>query len=88
MQIRKIIGISLEINELKAFLGILGLPQQDMYWEHPPDVGLPLVYNAMPRNTFKEIKKYLHLNKNAKTDTNDKMYKLRPYLDTLSKFFL
>ena len=87
-------SFTLDINELKIFLEILlfsgyhKLPQQNMYWEHTPDAGIPLVYDAMTRQKFKPIKQYLHLNDNAMIDKNDKMYKIRPYLGALNKSFL
>lgn len=81
-------------NEMKVFIGILflsgyhSLPQQDMYWEQAPDVGVPFVYNAMTRQRFKDIKRFLHLNDNSKIDKTDKMYKLRPFFDILQKNFM
>lgn len=86
-------NFSVNVNEVKIFLGILlfsgyhKLPQQNMYWEQSPDAGVPFVYNAMSRQRFKEIKRFLHLNNNANIDKRDKMYKLRPYLDTLKDNF-
>lgn len=41
----------------------------------------------MSRNRFREIKKYLHLNDNAKIDKSMKMYKLQKYFDQLNKNF-
>ena len=58
-----------------------------MYWEQAPYVGVPLVFNSMPRNRFREIKKFIHLNDNSKIDKTDKMYKLRLYFDILKKEF-
>ena len=74
---------TLELNEIKTFMEILyfseyhKLPQQNIYREQSPDAGIPLVYNAMTRQKFKTIKRYLHLNDNAMIDASDKMYKLR-----------
>ena len=77
---------TLKLNEIKTFMKILlfsgyhKLPQQNMYWEQSPDAGIPLVYNAMTRQKFKTITRYLHLNDNAMIDASDKMYELRPFL--------
>ena len=57
-----------------------------MYWEQSPDARIPLVYNAMTRQKFKTIKRYLHLNDNAMIDASDKMYELRPFLCPKHKF--
>ena len=69
------------------FNGYHKLPQQNMYWEQSPDAGIPLVYNAMTRQKFKTIKRYLHLNDNAMIDASDKMYELRPFLYALNTNF-
>lgn len=81
--------------ELKSFIGVLlfsgyhKLPQEDMYWQQASDAGIPLVYNAMPRRRFKEIKKFIHLVDNHLCrNTNDKMFKVRPYFDMLTQNFL
>ncbi|XP_049770962.1 piggyBac transposable element-derived protein 2-like [Schistocerca cancellata] len=58
-----------------------------MYWEQAPDVSVPLVFNSMSRNRFREIKRFIHLNDNSKIDRNDKMYKLRVYFEMLKKKF-
>ena len=34
------------------------LPQQDMYWEGQSDAGIPLVYEVISKNKFKQMKKY------------------------------
>ena len=84
---------TLELNKIKTFMGILlfsgyhKLPQQNMYWEQSPDTGIPLLYNAMTRQKFKTINRYLHLNENAMIDASDKMYELRPFLDALNTNF-
>ena len=84
---------TLELNKIKTFVGILffsgyhKLPQQNMYWEQSPDAGIPLVYNAMTRQKFKTVKRYLHLNDSAMIDASDKVYELRPFLDALNTNF-
>ena len=69
------------------FNGYHKLPQKNMYWEQSPDAGISLVYNAMTRQKFKTIKRYLHLNDNAMIEASDKMYELRPFLDALNTNF-
>ena len=34
------------------------LPQQDMYWDGQNDAGIPLVYEVISKNKFKQMKKY------------------------------
>ena len=80
---------NLTINELKIFFGILLLtgyhrePQEAMYWELLADTGVPVVYNAMTRERYREIKKYFHLCDNCNLDKKDKFAKLRPCLNKL-----
>ncbi|XP_041363667.1 piggyBac transposable element-derived protein 3-like isoform X2 [Gigantopelta aegis] len=65
-------------DDMKRFCGIFllsgyhTLPQQYMYWCTDEDVGVPLISSAMPRNRFKEIKKYLHMADNDKLVEKDK----------------
>ena len=85
---------NLTSNELKIFIGILLFtgyhrqPQEEMYWELLPDAGVPIVYNSMTRERYREIKKYLHLCDNSNLDKKDKFAKLRPYLDGLKKNYI
>lgn len=87
-------GFRISKEEIKTFIGILlisgyhELPQEDMYWERARDVGVSGVYEAMPKNRFRDVKKFLHLNDNSKIDKSDKMFKLRLFFDTVGEEFL
>ncbi|XP_049947675.1 uncharacterized protein LOC126455961 [Schistocerca serialis cubense] len=59
------------------------LRHENVYWEQAPDVGVPLVFNSMSRNRFREIKRFIHLKDNSKICKNDKMYKLRLYFEMM-----
>ena len=75
--------------ELKCFIGIImltsyvRLPSTRMYWEEALDVGQQIIQNAMPRNRFQAILRYIHFTDNATIDPNDKCGKVRPLLDML-----
>lgn len=75
---------------LKRFLGILiisgfhTVPQISDYWSQNPLLGVKVVQNAMSRNRFWEIKRYLHFADNTKLDKNDKMGKV---ICLVSNFF-
>jgi hypothetical protein len=79
---------------LKIFIGILflsgyhRLPRERLYWSLDEDVKVKLVSNAMSRNRFEEIKRYLHLADNTKLDKRDKMAKVRPMMNLLNQKFL
>lgn len=83
------------VDELKTFFGILlltgyhSLPRERLYWSLDEDCNVPIVSNAMSRNRFQEIKKYLHFCDNLMAgETSDKMFKVRPLADILMKKFL
>lgn len=82
------------MHELKRFLGILlmcgysTVPAINDYWSSNPTLGRPIVKQALSRNKFKLIKKYLHLNDNNALDKDDKFSKLRPYFDLLNRNFI
>lgn len=73
--------------ELKVFIGILffssyhHLPQSKLYWCRDDDIHVPFVEKAMSRNRFDKIKSYLHFSDNSRIDSNDKAFKIRPFID-------
>ncbi len=82
--------------ELNQFIGICSLmsvvqmPNTRLYWA--PITGNQLIKNTMPVNRFEQIKQQLHFNDNEKMvpkeDVNhDRIYKIRPLVDTLIKRF-
>jgi DNA excision repair protein ERCC-6 len=82
-------------EEIMSFLGILILsgyhpvPEMRHYWSLDDDLGNTAVKACMSRNRFIELKRFLHLNDNSKASgSKDKLFKLRPFLDMLSKNIL
>ena len=75
-------------HDLKCCVGTLflsdyhTLPQQDMYWERQNDAGIPLVYEVISKNKFKQMKKYTHLSDNTQLD---KVIKVRRLYDTTNR---
>lgn len=82
------------MSQLKHFLGILiltgyhTLPATDMYWSKDLDKGVDLVRNCMSRNTFRSIKRNIHLSDNENLDTSDKFSKLRPIFELLNEKYI
>ena len=84
---------SFEISEhdFKCYVGTLflsgyhTLSQQDMYWERKNDAGVPLVYEVISKNKFKQMKKYTHLSDNTQLDKSDKYAKVRPLYDITNR---
>ena len=70
---------NVEINELKAFIGITSfigyhtLPSIRNYWNKDPGLGVKVVSDVMTRDRFFEIRAALHFVDNEKThEKNDK----------------
>lgn len=85
----------LTVEDLKTFLGILilsgyhTLPRERLYWSFDEDCHVNIVTEAMTRNRFLEIKRFLHFCDNAVAgETSDKMFKVRPLADILMKKFM
>lgn len=93
VQRNKVLNVNKE--EFLAFFGInmlMGyhvLPSWRHYWSTSPDLGIPLVSSAMSRLKFDNILSNLHVNDNAQIPTNnkDKLYKLKPMIETLNSTF-
>lgn len=69
-------------------MGYHSVPSKD-YWSTSPDLGVKLISNAMPRNTFEKILVNLHCNDNKSLPPNnkDKLFKLRPIIEKLNVSF-
>ncbi|XP_069669522.1 piggyBac transposable element-derived protein 3-like isoform X2 [Periplaneta americana] len=81
-------------EEMKIFLAILLLsgyntvPSKRSYWEAGGDVRNELVVNAMRRDRFLEICRFVHCVDNSKLNKNDKLCKLRPLINHLKSRFV
>jgi hypothetical protein len=65
------------------FMSIYGLPRTEMYWG--TETRISQVADIMSRNRWQAIKANIHLNGNSTSDqTTDKLFKLRPFLYSLS----
>ena len=82
---------TLPYAELVVFLGTVllsgynKLPQETLYWSNDEDVGVELVKRKMSRNRFQEIKKYLRLADNDHLPQNDKLGKVKDYLQLMKR---
>lgn len=85
-------------KEMRAFValnvlfGVKSLPETRLFWSKNPYLGVTLVQKVVPRNRLEKIRQYLHLNNQEnmlpREDPNfDKLFKIRPLLDTLSGTF-
>ncbi|KAG8226269.1 hypothetical protein J437_LFUL004826 [Ladona fulva] len=86
---------NLSVEDLKIFLGILifsgyhTLPSERDYWSDQEDLGVPLVRDAMSRNTSLEKISVIHFQNNAKVkdNKNDRSFKIRPLIDMVNANF-
>ena len=77
---------------LNVLFGIKSLPEIRLFWSKNPYLGVPAARKVMPRNRFEKIRQYLHLNNQENMLPRedpyfDKLFKIRPLLDTLSATF-
>ena len=72
-------------NVILMLTGYHSLSRTRMFWEKEDDVGVALVYEAMSRKDFEEIKRYTHFADNDNLDTNDKFAEQRKLYDITNK---
>ena len=81
-------------SEMRCFLAILllsgyiGLPRWRMMWEVGTETYLPAVAEAMRRNRFELIKRYMHCADNSHLPQNDKFAKMRSLMCLLNERYL
>jgi DNA excision repair protein ERCC-6 len=79
------------IDEINKFIGILllsgynMLPSERSYWSKQPDLGVPIVIEAMSRNRFQQIKSYIHLADNLHLQQGNKMAKVQQLYDEFNE---
>ena len=72
-------------NAILMFTGYHSLPRTRLFWEKGDDVAGPMVYNAMSRKNFEDIKRWLHFADNNNLNLNDKFAKVRMLYDLCNK---
>lgn len=81
-------------QEIRVFFAILlisgynTVPRRRMYWSRDDDVRNLEIANAMSRNRFDTLVRYVHLSDNNNLDVEDKFSKVRPLLAMLNERFL
>ena len=74
-----------------AFTGIVKMPSYRSYWSN--ETRYPVKADAMPRDRFEQIKKYLHFNDNLTQKPrgdpgHDKNHKVRPLIEMIRDNFM
>lgn len=86
--------LNVKPEEIEAYIGILlytgivPMAQCRLYWSN--ECRFPPIANSMSRNRFEAIRRYFHLNDNTKQkpsnhEDHDKLYKVRPLLESVRK---
>ncbi|XP_038050865.1 piggyBac transposable element-derived protein 4-like [Patiria miniata] len=80
-------------DEMSVFLamiiimGIMPKPDLKLYWTRNPVFEIPFFPNTMHRDRFMALLSNLHFTDNSQADTRDRLYKVRPVIDTLTENF-
>lgn len=83
--------IDISSDDILQFFGLLllsgyhSVPKEDMYWNSAEDIAVPIVSTVMPRNRFRNIKKFFHLVDNNQLRKEEKLGKVTPIYTELSK---
>ena len=87
-------NLDMTVSDVRCFVGILllsgyvGVPRWRMFWEVGTETYNSCVANAMTRNKFEQIKRFLHCSDNDNLCDNDKFAKVRPLINMLNERFL
>lgn len=80
-------------EELKVFLavsimmGIVRKPDLHLYWSKEGMLETPFFKKTMPRDRYIKIMSNLHFNNNALDNGSDRLFKIRPILDSFAESF-
>ena len=84
-------NFSVAPGDLARFFGVLllsgyhRLPQETDYWSNQPDLGVPIVSDAMSRNSFQAIKSVIHFADNQNLPCGNKVAKVEPLYASLNE---
>jgi len=87
-------SVKITVADIKCFIGILllsayvNVPRWYMLWEVDSETFNAMVSNAISRNQFENIKRYLHCADNALLKPGDKFSKMRPLMLMLNEGYL
>ena len=87
-------NFDVSVDDLKVFFSIILLSgyvkcrSRRMYWESARDTHNQAVSDAMTRNRFEEIMKYIYFYDPNDIEQGDKCAKVRPMMEMINKLFL
>ncbi len=86
-------NFNLTVPELKQFLGInfvmtyIRYPRLRQYWSQDEALRCAIIADSMTNKRFEQIRRYLHFTNNDNPDADDRLWKLRPFLEKLKISF-
>ncbi|XP_066978833.1 piggyBac transposable element-derived protein 2-like [Macrobrachium rosenbergii] len=83
-------NVILSVEEIKSFFGYHKLPSERHFWSNDEDLDVPIVKAAMSRNSYQNIKSFLHFCDNAYANENkhDKGFKVINLISMLQSSFM
>lgn len=72
---------------LILYMGLVKLPQINLYWSRDRVFGQSFAPSVMSRNRFELLLRMLHLTNNETADKSDRIFKIRPLIDALNETF-
>ncbi|KAL3187232.1 hypothetical protein MRX96_025544 [Rhipicephalus microplus] len=72
---------------LLLFSGYHSVPSEDSYWSTAEDLCVPIVATVMARIRFRPLKRFFHVVDNTQLKAGEKIGKLQPFHDEISKCF-
>lgn len=67
--------------------GYVKVPHRRLFWETRDDTHNLLISNAVTRNRFDIIHRFLHFSDNSEIDQTDRVFKVRPLIDYVNNKF-
>ncbi|KAH7977007.1 hypothetical protein HPB52_022817 [Rhipicephalus sanguineus] len=74
-------------NMSPSMLGYHSVTSEDSYWSTAEDLCVPIVATVMARNRFRQLKRFFHVVDNTQLKAGEKMGKIQPFYDEISKCF-
>lgn len=73
-EVRKLVG-------MRVLMGVISLPRVRLYWDNTAKV--PLISETMTAKRFFKLRNNLHIAVSEPSDCQDKLWKVRPFLDSI-----
>ena len=72
-------------SAMLILMGIVHLPDYKFYWSGNKYLGNVGMKEIMPKARYEKLSQYLHLNDSGHDQQNDKLYKVKPFLNAVQE---